>query len=143
MASSRPLYTAPSAAVGFAELSTSKIALARFTEGLHPEIVPSSVAKMKEALPECPPWETVKSEAVELKTIPVGAAGPAAPAGGGMATTRPSFVPAPLYSVERPLPLSETQKGLVDEATIPHGFTRFRSTLAARPGMSETKSVST
>jgi hypothetical protein len=39
--------------------------------------------------------------------------------------------PLLLYTVERPVPPSATQKGLPDEVMIPQGFTRFGSIKSA------------
>src|ERR671934_1800674 len=116
------------------------------TVGLQPEIVPSSVSKMNRLGPECPPLETTKS-LLPLKTVPVGAdvVPGALPAGGGMVTTSGlasgNGWPAPLYSVETPVPLSATQNGLVDDDVIPQALTRFGSVVWARPGTSDTRLV--
>ena len=58
------------------------------TVGFQPEMVPSSVAKIKRLGPEVVPFVTTKS-AVPLKTWPVGLAvvPGGLPAGGGMVTT--------------------------------------------------------
>src|SRR5271166_5445957 len=120
VARARPLNTefAP-------ELSTLRTALVPF-EPCHEEMVPSSVAKMKFA-------------GLGLKTWPSGAAVPVDPMGGGMVTTSERGVPVLLYNVASPVPLSETQNGLVGEKDTPHGLTRLGSVHAARPGMSETR----
>src|SRR6266536_1785800 len=97
-----------------------------------PEMVPSSVTKMKRAAPKSEP---------PLKTIPVGADGGTPPTGGGTVTTSASFWPAPLYSVETPVPLSATHQGLVALRARPHGLTRFGSVTGASPGISETRLV--
>ena len=62
---------------------------AALTAPLRPEIVPSSVAKMKFALPDVVPFETMKSLALLLNTWPVGAdTKPAGePFGGAIVTT--------------------------------------------------------
>src|SRR6266513_401667 len=99
---------------------------------VQPEMVPSSVTKMKCAPP--------KSE-LPLKTIPVGADGGTPPKGGGTVTTSGIFWPAPVYSVETPVPLSATHQGLVALAVRPHGLTRSGSVTGARPGISETRLV--
>jgi hypothetical protein len=111
--------------------------------GFHPEIVPSSVAKMKRAgLPGLSRKSPVLLDTwpVGVDTVPIGE-----PAGGGMVTTRGlptgKGCPAPLYRVENPAPLSETQKGEVAEWDIPQGFFRFESVFMARPGISETRLV--
>src|SRR5258706_8147155 len=105
------------------------MALWRSTAGLHPEIVPSSVAKIKGAAPDPMAFETTKP-AVPLKTTPVGAA--VVPAGlspgGGIVTTSGvaggKGVPAPLYSVDTPVPLSEIQNGEGALCTIPQALAR-------------------
>src|SRR5438445_13424759 len=100
--------------MGMAELSTSRIAFVLSTAAFQPEMVPSSVAKMKMAGAELPFAETVKSD-VPLKAIPVGAAcvPGALPAGGGMVTTSGELggkaLPAPLETVDTPAPLSAIQ----------------------------------
>src|SRR5260221_6485812 len=118
------------------------MALWRSTAGLHPEIVPSSVLKMNRATPDVVPLETTKP-VVPLKTTPVGAAVVPAglPPGGGTVTTSGIGVPAPLYSVEKPVPLSEIQNGEVGLCTIPQGLTRCGSVTLATPGKSDTKLV--
>src|SRR5512135_30057 len=80
-----PLYTAPDT-----ELSTTRTAL---VPPFHPEIVPSSVAKMNRA---GLPLGSLKSVALPLKTWPVGAAGGVPPVGGGIVTTSDWIAPAPL-----------------------------------------------
>lgn len=80
-----PLYTAPDP-----ELSTLSTAL---VPPFHPEIVPSSVAKMNRA---GVPLGSLKSVALALNTWPVGAAGGVPPAGGGIVTTSDWIAPAPL-----------------------------------------------
>src|SRR5438552_4001634 len=111
--------------------------------GFQPEIVPSSVAKMKRLGPDALAPETTKS-LVPLKTFPVGAE-LVPPSGGGIVTTsgEPTGkgVSSPRYSVDTPLPLSETHQGLVGPCDRPQGLTRFRSVTPAIPGMSETKLV--
>src|SRR5438876_784866 len=99
------------------------------TVGFHPRIAPSSVANRNRAGPLTPPLLTAKSP-VPLNTVPVGVPvkGPvSASPGAGIATVRPSFVPAPVYSVDTLAPLSETQIGLDELAESPHGFFRFGS----------------
>src|SRR5690349_17866257 len=79
-------------------------------------MVPSCVANKNIATPDLTPFET-ENEAVGLpmvilKTVPVGVP-VAAPLGAGGITTRsPCFLPAPLYKVDSPVPLSLTQNGL-------------------------------
>jgi hypothetical protein len=53
-----------------------------------PRIVPASVAKRKRAAPLFPFWETTKSAALPLKTVPVGPP--------GTLTVRAAFAPVPL-----------------------------------------------
>src|SRR5258708_1384487 len=104
------------------------------TAGFQPEIVPSSVLKMKRAGPEAAPLETTKP-LVPLKTTPVGAAtGPAGLAlGGGAVTTiggpggGGKGGPGPLYSVLTPVPLSAIQKGVAGPCTMPQELTRLGS----------------
>src|SRR5438876_3685365 len=124
------------------------IACALSTFGFQPAIVPSSVAKRTKAGPELPFSEMTKSgEAGSkvLKAWPVGAATAPTPAegGAGIATTRGCGLPAPSYSVATPAWLSDTQIGLRGPTEVPHGFFRFGSVWAARPGMSETRFVCT
>src|SRR5712691_6899772 len=82
----RPLYTAPSAAFGICDLSTAMKAWVKLTPGLHPAIVPSSVAKMKRLDPDLVPSVTMKSVGTPLKTTPVGVP-PVIEPGDGMLTT--------------------------------------------------------
>src|SRR5204862_6604583 len=95
---------------------------------LQAAMVPSSVTKIKRAPPK---------SGLPLKTIPVGVAAPV----GGIVTVNASFCPAPLYSVETPVPLSATHHGLVELDVRPHGLTRLGSVSAANPGTSETRFV--
>src|SRR5262252_10049881 len=107
-----------------------------FTPGFHPRIVPSSVENRKTAgwvvgwpplvspdnlnPPDAPP--------AVLKTVPVGA--PPVPSGcpgAGMETTNGSGVPAVLYKVDTPAPLSEIQKGDMLDSETPHGLTKCGS----------------
>src|SRR5215831_1481258 len=109
---------------------------------LHPEIVPSSVAKINPAGPLEVPFE-MTNPVVELLTWPVGAGvkfggglfgGAIGTGEGGEAST-----PVPRYNDANPVPLSEIQIGLAAELDIPQGLTRFSSCTAATPGRSETK----
>jgi hypothetical protein len=68
--------------VGIAELSTWRTA-SRLSAGCHPSMFSSSVAKMKTS--------PVKSVAVPLKTIPVGAAVAVLLVAGGIVTTNGTF----------------------------------------------------
>src|SRR5258707_14134840 len=87
------------------------------TTGFQPEIVPSSVLKMKRAGPEAAPLETAKP-LVLLKTTPVGAGTVPArlPLGGGIVTTLgvPGGAgkggPAPLYSGLGAAPFAAMQR---------------------------------
>ena len=75
--------------------------------------------------------------AITPVTLPVAVA--AALGGAGMVATKATTAPAPVYSVEVPVPLLPTQKGLVALKPLPQGFTRFGSTLSATPGRSENR----
>src|SRR5436190_1071086 len=79
-------WASPQGVAPAGELSTFRMALVGLTLGAQPEMVPSSVAKRKMAGAGVLPGDTEKS-GVPLKTMPVGAAGPLPPAGGGMVTT--------------------------------------------------------
>src|SRR5258706_9702619 len=107
-------------------------ALVGLTFGFQPEIVPSSVSKRNRAGPDVLPCVITKP-LVPLKTVPVGVPGPE-PEACGMLTTRGepggNGLPLPLYSVETPVPLSETQKGLEELSEIPQGLTRWGSVKA-------------
>src|SRR6266705_4885596 len=117
--------------------------------GFQPDIVPSSVAKMKRLGPD--PFGPVTTKSlVPLKILPVGAeVVPAGlPPGGGMVTTsciggEPTWsaVPSPLYTVATPVPLSETHQGLVGLCDRPQELTRFGSWNLAILGRSETRFV--
>src|SRR5258708_2062847 len=110
------------------------------TPGFHPLLVPSGLPKMKIA------WagacfrvtgltrEVVKAvtpAGVSGATIPVGE--PCPPVADGTLTKRPTWVAAtPFvllmeYSVEKPVALSLTQKGLVPVETSPQPLTRWKS----------------
>src|SRR5205823_10635989 len=122
------------------ELSTLVTAVVAFTIGFHPAMVPSSVAKRKTARM---PGASVKST-VGLNTWPVGADGGIPPAAGGTVTTiglpTGKGLPAPLYTVTTPVPLSETQNGPpMGLNEIPQGLTRFGSRWFACPTKSETR----
>src|SRR5882724_7314242 len=110
-----------------------------------PTITPCSLAKIKLAgdVPR-------RKEVVSLKITPVGAPGPNALfphccvgagtlAGPGILTMRLIALPFPSNSVESPVLLSDTQKGLVGEATSPQGLTRHGSRRSASPVMSDTR----
>src|SRR5262245_13986673 len=102
------------------------------TEGAQPAMVPSSVANRKAgAAGPLPLAETLSPPLAPpkvLNTVPVGV--PSAPrgaAGGGpgIFTTSDCGVPAVLYSVDTPVPLSEIQKGPVGLSEMPQGLTRW------------------
>ena len=73
------------------ELSRPMNECVRSIAGFQPEIVPSSVAKMKRLGADVPPDETTNAAgsdaASSLKTMPVGWLGPAPPGGGATVTT--------------------------------------------------------
>src|SRR3954466_15918275 len=104
------------------ELSLMTTAEVAFTVGFHPEIEPSSLLNRNSAGPDFVPWVMVKS-VVLLNTVPVGVP-IVAPPTGGMVTTIACTTPVELYTVERPVLLSEVQNGPVPLKLIPHGFTR-------------------
>src|SRR5690348_3508008 len=101
-----------------------------FTIGFQPRIVPSSVANRKAAgcefgrpppvspeilnPPEAPP-AVVKRTPVGVP--PVSSGWP----GAGMETTSVCAMPAVLYRVETPAPLSESQKNEVADSPMPQG----------------------
>src|SRR5579863_10332693 len=103
----------------------------------HPEIVPSSVEKIKRSPP--------KSAVTPLKPSPDGAATALLPLGGGIVPTKGTFLlpagtvkifPLPSYSVETPAMLSETQNG-VGPCTRPHALSRFLSRTLPFSGLPE------
>ena len=101
---------------------------------LNPEMVPSSPAKMKRAGLVPTPLVTTKP-VPPLRTWPVGA--PCWPIAPGTVTTM-GMVPVPtLYSVERPVPVSEIHHGDVALRDTPQALTRLGSTRAACPAWSE------
>src|SRR5947209_16200508 len=107
------------------------------TAGDQPAMVPSSVANRKTAaagpLPLAETLNPPLAPPKVLNTVPVGVPSfPRGSAGGGpgIFTTRDCGVPAVLYSVDRPVPLSEIQKGLPELSEMPHGLTRLGSRLA-------------
>src|SRR5580704_10683785 len=87
------------------------------TVGVQPLIVPSRVAKIKAVLPDVLFAVIVKSVGFGpmFPTTPVGV--PMVPAGlegaAGIVTKSGTCVPAAVYRVENPVPLSLTQYGLV------------------------------
>src|ERR1700745_3963808 len=116
------------------------------TLGFQPAMVPSSVAKRKKAGPDLPFFEITKSDEAGsnvLKACPVGAPTAPSPAdgGAGISTLSACGLPAPSYRVAAPAWLSDTQIGLPGPTEVPHGFFRFGSVCAARPGMSDTRVV--
>src|SRR5437016_4053706 len=97
-------------------------------------MMPASESKMNEAAPDLP-FSEICHDDVELNTMPVGA-----PL--GIVTTKPPMLPVPWsYRVDRPVPLSDTQMGLLPDCAMPHGFTRFGSVCAAFPAISESSLV--
>src|SRR5580704_6247186 len=99
--------------------------LGGLTPGFQPEIVPSSVAKMKMA---ALPGARRKSVGLPLKTTPVGAdCVPGAKPGGGTVTTSALGFPLPSYRVEVPELLFATHQGLPDDRVRPHGFFKLGS----------------
>src|SRR5207247_7282318 len=115
-----PLYTAPLAEL----LATTNACVPPD----HAEMVPSSLAKIKRAVP----CEGITKPLVGLNTMPVGAP--------GTDTTSPSFAPVlPLYNVDFPVPLSATHHGLVALATRPQALTRSGSVRSAETAPSETR----
>src|SRR5258706_5051924 len=111
----------------------------------HPTIPPCSLANIKLA-GDAPR----RKEVVSLKMMPVGAPGPSAVfphcwvgvgwvAGPGILTMRLTALPLPSNSVESPVPLSDTQNGLVGDATRPQGLTRHGSRRSASPAISDTR----
>src|ERR1700681_20388 len=103
-------------------------------------MVPSSVTKMNFAavLPG------KAKPAVPLATTPVGAECWLTPEGTGIVTLS-AFVPAPLYTVAKPVPLSEIHHGLPALRVNPHELTSWVSCpfvgFVPTFGMLETKSV--
>ena len=76
-----------------------------------------------------------------MKTVPVGAAEPDVPGGKGIVTTKLWGTPAASYSVESPVPLSETHQGVALPRDKPHAFTRFASVFGAVADVAETSAV--
>src|SRR5260370_23800429 len=134
----------------------------RFTPGFQPEMVPSSVAKMKtEGLPAGLPLLRRKSNGLPLYTMPVGVDGvPGAAKPGGGTTTKLLVVrlastaifwgfPLPSSRVDVPELLLAIHHGLptipfgctVGERVSPQEFFRLGSVWAAMPGMSEMRFV--
>src|SRR5215470_2486714 len=107
------------------------------TLGLKPGMVPSSVAKRNSAAKDLRFLLTTKL-IVLLNTLPVGAA-VFTPAGAGIATAGAICLPRLVYSVERPVPLSETCHGPFRLCDSPQGLTRLLSRTSARFGRSETR----
>ena len=86
---------------------TAITAAVAFTVEFQPLIVPSRVAKMKEAAPDTPFCVTTKPEVV-LAAIPVGLPFPVEPV--GTVTTNGTIVPLASYTVDNPVNSSEIQK---------------------------------
>src|SRR5512144_1753336 len=97
-----PLYDDP----GSLKICSAVVPLPLF----QPKNRPSSVAQMKLAFTEFASGNDVPL----LKTMPVGAP--------GTETSRPSFVPSPVYNVDEFEPLFETHHGLVPLAAMPQEF---------------------
>src|SRR5690349_20469056 len=88
--------------------------------------MPPSPSNRNRALP---PVGRLKP-AVVLNTVPVGAP--------GTETIRPCLTPAPLYSVDLSVPLSETHHGVVGPDVRPPPFCRSGSVIGANDGWLET-----
>src|SRR5215475_3929003 len=116
------------------------MALCTSTSFDQPAIMPPSPQKMNSAAADLPAADTTKS-ALVLPTIPVGSK-VTPPLEGGRLTT--SALPAgcgtplPSYSVDVSEWLLATQTGAVGRNTIPHGFTRWVSTVALPLALSAT-----
>src|SRR5262249_9025545 len=123
-------------------LFTSRIAFVVLTAGAQAERVPSSVAKRNRAGPLWPP-EVTWNAPLPSKMAPVTAAVEPAglPGGGGVGARGDRSCPVLLYRVEKPVPLSATQKGPEGLAARPQGLTRWASVCAAIPGTSDTRLV--
>ena len=128
--------------------------VARLAPGFQPEMVPSSVTKMKMAgLLAGVPLSKMKSVGLPLKTTPVGVdCAPGAKPGGGTTTKSPGTPPAsvkmlmglplPLKRLEVPELLLPIHHGLPPgERVSPQGFFRLGSMTGAIPVMSETRFV--
>src|ERR1700704_6322787 len=107
-----------------------------------PEMVPFRSAKMKRAAAATVPLSTWKDD-VGLATWPVGPWGPLAvveivTVRACLATFRVSVT---AYRVAVLVPWFEIQNGLVGRRELPQGFTKLGAVRAARPGISETRSV--
>src|SRR5690348_13624923 len=103
-------------------------------------MAPSSVAHGKIA---AVPGPASRKSAVEgFDVMPVGTPCPL-PLAEGIITGDGGEIctPRPLYSVDMPDPLSETQIGLVGRIAIPQPFTRLVSVCGATPGTSATRRV--
>src|SRR5580700_6552989 len=120
------------------ELSTARAAFVPLP--FQPEMVPSSVSKIKRLGPVVPP-ELTGNPVVPFATVPVGAEMPATPFGAGILTISVWIFPCASYSVDRPLLLSAIQKVLPGKNDMPQGLIRLGSVTFARPGVSETKFV--
>src|SRR5438105_7573414 len=131
-----PLYTAPSMATNAAS-ATVDVAGAG-TAGFHPSTDPVSDAVMNVAGALTPPAVTTKSF-VPLNTWPVG------PPFGSLTTrlffTRGLPFTSPVYTEDRPGPLSENQNSPAGLMAMPHGLTRLGSVIGATPGWSETRLI--
>src|SRR5919204_3592709 len=95
------------------------------TAGLHPRMVPLSVANRNSAGPEFVTSVTTNCEP-PLNTAPVGAP--------GTLTTSGIAVPVRSNSVDVSVPLFATHHGVVGPAVRPQALTRFGSRCRACPG---------
>src|SRR5438128_10133937 len=111
-------------------------ALASSTDPFHPEMPPSSPAKMKVAAPEALPLVTTKALEKGFCTCPVGADAPPPPP--GMLTDSALF-PAESKTPVLLLPFSEIQTGPLGRNETPQGFCRSPSVWAAATKPSETR----
>ena len=94
------------------------------TAGFQPRIEPASPANRNRAGPDFVPSALLTTNPVlPLKTVPVGSF--------ATVTVNGTFEPVPVYSVESPVPLSDTHQGEVALAEIPQPLTRDGSTRSA------------
>src|SRR5262245_56769157 len=130
------LYTA------VVELSTVRMALAGSAALAHPEMVPSSVAKIKLADRGVgfAAVLTLKAVVTLFATMPVQPPPDEPPAPGTVrfkaALGVPSAAPGVLlaaYTVEVPVPPLHVQNGLAAEVAIPQALTRLGSVKSATP----------
>src|SRR4029453_8578206 len=100
------------------------------TAGLHPTIVPSSLAKRKRAGPLNVP-SLITKLALPLNTMPVGLPGTCTTSDGGL--------PAPSYRVDVPESALATHQRLPMLRAMPHELIRFRSVFFAGTAPPETR----